>query len=492
MPVSIEKDQLSNYTWPTDGTPPSFDDLQGRMKVACGGKTLLRPLLSFPKSRLLSTCESNNIAFVTDPSNLDVTYTPRNAVRHILSSYALPRAFSRDSLLTTISKAERPYLAMIKRSNELMSTVRIMHFDIRSGSMCIAIPKSPPQSSTAPAFPGRSRRTEDPVLTLELKAVARTLSRLAHIVQPYISDMHESQENIVRANSPSLLTLWPSLWPDQKDQPTTDSEMDLIVAGKVHFKQLPSTMSEKLLQKHIPSVARMSTTSKDRLACETKDPAPVTVNLKDYNIWKLDRRPFRRHSAKDEATALIFSDFAHPPNTSTTDNTPSEKLWSGWKLWDRFWIRLSTPDPAELRNLTVRPLVETDMREIGERFRKISKARLDEFENLMGLAAPGKVRYTLPVIANDEDRVLALPTLDVSVPFRSIVERSSAAPLGSPSSQTQSWTGERTELHWQVLYKWVDPKVLSLATGAENPYSSSLGKSVHNARTILRSDSAFH
>ena len=64
-----------------------------------GGIQVLRPLLSFPKARLVATCEERKIPWAEDQTNQDPTLTARNAVRHIYKHHKLPEALSVESLV---------------------------------------------------------------------------------------------------------------------------------------------------------------------------------------------------------------------------------------------------------------------------------------------------------------------------------------------------------------------------------------------------------
>lgn len=66
--------------------------------VESGGVVIHRPLLGFTKSQLIATCESKNVKWHEDATNADKTLTPRNAIRHMLQSKAMPSALSSDRL----------------------------------------------------------------------------------------------------------------------------------------------------------------------------------------------------------------------------------------------------------------------------------------------------------------------------------------------------------------------------------------------------------
>ncbi|KAF9227747.1 hypothetical protein BS17DRAFT_694552 [Gyrodon lividus] len=47
---------------------------------------IIRPLLHFPKDRILATCEANGLHYIDDPTNFQPELTLRNAVRHMINN----------------------------------------------------------------------------------------------------------------------------------------------------------------------------------------------------------------------------------------------------------------------------------------------------------------------------------------------------------------------------------------------------------------------
>ncbi|KAI4742260.1 hypothetical protein E4T50_07300 [Aureobasidium sp. EXF-12298] len=66
--------------------------------VESGGVVVYRPLLDFTKSQLIATCETRNVKWHEDATNADQTLTPRNAIRQMLQSKAMPSALSSNRL----------------------------------------------------------------------------------------------------------------------------------------------------------------------------------------------------------------------------------------------------------------------------------------------------------------------------------------------------------------------------------------------------------
>ena len=108
------------------------------VSIATGGILLFRPLLSFPKTRLLATCHENNIPYVTDPTNFDPTLTPRNAIRSLLASNSLPRALQPPRILSLIHSSRELIQTSTNLSNQLLSSrCRILNLNLRTGTMTV-------------------------------------------------------------------------------------------------------------------------------------------------------------------------------------------------------------------------------------------------------------------------------------------------------------------------------------------------------------------
>ncbi|KAJ3733969.1 hypothetical protein DFJ43DRAFT_174587 [Lentinula guzmanii] len=58
----------------------------GPMDYEGMGRWIIRPLLTFPKDRLLATCEENRLSYVNDETNFQPELTLRNALRHWLAN----------------------------------------------------------------------------------------------------------------------------------------------------------------------------------------------------------------------------------------------------------------------------------------------------------------------------------------------------------------------------------------------------------------------
>jgi hypothetical protein len=128
----------------------------------------------------------------------------------------------------------------------------------------------------------------------------------------------------------------------------------------------------------------------------------------------------------------------------TADENASAEFWSRWIFWDcRYWIRICCSGIDYLQNCTVRPFQASDAADLRT---KIDYEPRETLTNLLRDAAPGKVRYTLPIITDDQG-VRAFPTLDFVVPEHRKDN------LGNINSKPRL-------LSWNVKYKRIDETVI--------------------------------
>jgi tRNA(Ile)-lysidine synthase len=150
------------------------------------------------------------------------------------------------------------------------------------------------------------------------------------------------------------------------------------------------------------------------------------------SIWKLSRPPMR-----DAEVNAAEQQFDHP---STEPEDKSTGTWSKWILWDhRYWIRVKSENPTEIRNIAVRNFQEADLKDIQKALStwKDFKTKLTEF-------APGKMRWTLPVLTFAND-ISVFPTLNVRI----------QKPNGANGNIETPLT-HHPILEWEVCYKIID------------------------------------
>ena len=349
-----------------------------------GGIQLLRPLINFNKQRLMETCRANAVKWEEDSTNAEPWRTPRNAVRKLFQSSKLPVALRKDSMLA-LSNRNHKYLGiqMSVVENEL-NQCDVSVFDLRSGRLVVRLPN---RASPEDGAHSHTNNTELRVSTAFL------LRELAYAVSP--------QEDIAFGSMESaVLSIYPELFDSDvgrnlMHQPTN------FTTGGVHFQRLPCPLSQHRIEPH---------------SSDSRKPVPEMERLNPDFVWQLTRQPFSKElpsftipPTRMNPSLLSDSDSTFPPNTYPMS---SDSPWSPWHLWDgRYWIRVLN---CLTQHLVVRPLQRSDLRVIeatigGDRYKVLQK--------LLSAAAPDKIRWTLPAIAQVDDsqpslsRVLALPTL---------------------------------------------------------------------------------
>lgn len=148
------------------------------------------------------------------------------------------------------------------------------------------------------------------------------------------------------------------------------------------------------------------------------------------HFWELSRRPFKTGEDHDE-------NFAPAPFYSKG----ADRHWSGWSAWDgRYWIRIRTRDAKDVRLFKIRALQRSDLEELTRRKKRFSEGLPLGLGRILSAAAPGKIRYTLPVLVKRE-QLWALPTLDIKFPKKNTLQ-------GAGRSEDVA-----DGLEWEVRYK---------------------------------------
>lgn len=407
------------------------------LPTANGGVFLFRPFLRDPKSKLLATCRSQGIPFVDDPSNSDITYTERNTVRYLLSSGVLPGALQAPSIMGFIEKCRNVAQRHIEDAKKLFDTFDVLRFDASAGTVLINFPYVQPGSDTD-------------VLTqaLALRQVLDVVSPAAQNATPP-SKLRSSAEKIFSASTTS------------SDAPLQST----FTIGGVKFEPV-----------QVKPKSKSFFPGKKRLADYTKREFEKLESGEGLqpNTWLLTRQLFSKKLPKPVTTFKIH--LRQWPLTSS--------LWSQWQLWDnRFWIRVCaertdtfladprsptqghTPDLS----LVVRPLEEHDIpatQEMYAKYRRLHRQLLPQQEldpaytyyqwsALLKASAPGRLRFTLPIIAEEGDpqRVYGVPTIGKGFPIHYSLRVKNKQQV----EEVQHW-----QIKWSVVYKHFEPEFHNL------------------------------
>ncbi|KAL4741970.1 PP-loop family-domain-containing protein [Aspergillus similis] len=438
---------------------------RGELPVSTGGILIHRPLLSFPKSRLLTTCHENGIPYVTDPTNFDPTLTPRNAIRSLLASNSLPRALRTESILSLIGKCQ----GLIRDSHNLSdkilaSRTTLLGLGLKSGSLTVRFKPAPCTWSSHDEEKGIS-----PSHLQELQSL--TLRRITDLVSPY-EDNHFPLRSYVDFTS---RVFHPMPNPPTSRSANSDSDTN---------SELPerTSQAEGLKAFTVGGVLFQPLASSPLNQGQGSD--------HNHNTWLLTRQPYMRR----REPVLRFNVTRPTLQSQATERSleqHSQSIFKAecdipWTLWDnRFWIRasmkpMSKSEPASQEKkekekrirLVIRPLRQLDLTPLRRLHNKAkmknpqvqAKKRIDKpihendekggertpfdaafFFSVLDREAPGPSRFTVPVLTLEEEGVgevpLALPTMDLTFP---------------------AMESEPCALTWEWKYKMIDLEALRL------------------------------
>jgi tRNA(Ile)-lysidine synthase len=104
-----------------------------------GGIQILRPLLTFEKTRLIATCEEKRVGWCEDKTNQIKTLTSRNAIRHVYQHHRLPEALSVKSLVDVSQHMQERVRWHRTLADELFDNC-LIKLDIQTGSLVVRFP----------------------------------------------------------------------------------------------------------------------------------------------------------------------------------------------------------------------------------------------------------------------------------------------------------------------------------------------------------------
>ena len=320
-----------------------------------GGINAVRPLLGFPKLRLVATCREAAVDWVEDKTNQDPTVTMRNAARMLLASGSLPRALHKPSLAALASTSKAAAKEYEGLAGMLYRACEIELFDMRTGVLIAHLPDfgSVFGDHSYPDWPANAKAI----------VTAIFLHRLATFVSPQeVMNLSPFQ------NSARLIFALTSLQSSLKDRTT---------AGGVMFVQKDSKPSQKR-----PGLRR----------------------------WLLFRQPLHRNQPVPTKILMPLQD----SNSASEETDISERRFA---LWDcRFWIHVENLSEQEL---IIRPFRIKDMRTFSHALLPKQSLRLQNLlsylaPNRARWALPA---ICLPDHAPKEkgNRVISLPTLGITL-----------------------------------------------------------------------------
>ncbi|KAJ4986652.1 pp-loop family protein [Stagonosporopsis vannaccii] len=360
-----------------------------------GGIRILRPLLSFEKSRLIATCEEYGVAWVEDKTNHLQTYTSRNAIRHILKNHKLPSALSIQSLVDLSKRMQERVSSHKSKAQQLLANCS-KRLNSQVGSLHIQFPRFQELLDECIDLPplGNLADTRDQSKANRAKNTAICLlAQASQLVSP--------RENPPLGELASTVAhIWPEFrnfdlsGPSQEGETGTEIKTSYCVHG-IWWRKCDSPSIEQ------PKKLRDAT---PRRAVQTE--------------WLLTRQPLATHRIESALRSIRY-----PPShmLSVTQATPKE--WKGnvepdWQLFDgRWWIsiRNHTADALILRHFTKADL---------DNMKPIAEARRGGPEKYIAIALsllkPADIRFTIPAlfqcdITTKKETFVGFPTLNVSM-----------------------------------------------------------------------------
>ena len=357
-----------------------------------GGVSILRPLLSFSKDRLIETCRARALPWEEDKTNEDTWRTPRNSVRALLRSDKLPQALLKDSMLQLSKQGHEAYDQQSALVLGIVRRCELLLFDVRCGALVIRLP-----SRLA-----KERKSGGNVhYQKKVRLTALLLLRLL------VSNITPQEEVSLRSLEQAMVSIFPYLEHRgnlcrEALQPTT------FTTSGVQFQRLDC-----------PLAAPRSELD-PALHGQWEDLDPVFV-------WKLTRQP----CSKSPRSLIV-----QPSATSTFSVAGTSSSWSSWQLWDgRYWIRLLNRSHLPL---IVRSFQASDLQHLRS---TLSRQRYKEFHQFLHLTVPGKVRWTLLAVAEIENESLPMGRL-VALPT-----------LGRAGTFDTHDTSDTNRVEWEIRYK---------------------------------------
>ncbi|KAI1366369.1 hypothetical protein F5Y08DRAFT_136779 [Xylaria arbuscula] len=343
-------------------------DLDGSgIEVEDGGIMIYRPLLEFPKDRLIATCEANGIPWWEDSTNKDPTLTMRNAVRHMCKNYMLPVALQKPFILALSRRCEQEVRAREAEADRLLGETTIHHVEPTVGSASVQFPDYNLSRFPRDEFHPVRRRAR---ILRQREIAGLLIRRIVEIVTP-------QEQTILLANLQNVISwLFPALSDSVVGQTKAGPPKAFTVAG-VHFAPVDTTSLK-------PSP---SSPSNQNIPLQGAD-KPL--------VWYLSRTPYPSNQPIPHHRGAFWSSMPSFEQYNE-DDSKWPKYWLRWILWDgRFWIRVQHRLPYRA---VVQPFKVSDAKAFRESLTPKDRARLND---LLKRYAPGKTRYTLPAIYLEE------------------------------------------------------------------------------------------
>jgi hypothetical protein len=231
----VVRDELSREVTQDTRTKRSWTNSQ--ISIEGGGVKVYRPLLAFGKDELRRMCQEAEMQWFEDHTNKDPTLTMRNAIRHLYSQHALPKALSKQSILSLCERANKRTSSDMAIMNQWLRRCKLSRFETRSGFLTIKFPLIlPPDTSGITSLQSRH------IASLLIRRVIMLVTPNEHIELSTLT-------NITR-------TIFPELFDEGVDSPKRFTKQ--TVAGVLFDPMSTSTQTKPqwLLSRQMPAQSR--------------------------------------------------------------------------------------------------------------------------------------------------------------------------------------------------------------------------------------------
>lgn len=307
----------------------------------CGdGIRIYRPLLAYPKSRLIATCQHANLEWFEDPTNTDVKLTKRNAVRHLLREHRVPHALQPAHLVSLAVRLRDAQQKLEDQVDQWLQTCQTQ-WEPRSGVLIVT------HISPNPGINPRQRSD------LAVRLMRRFIEQVAPIEHVRLSTLQSCIHTIFPDISLDTEPSHPPVTGPPKPFNTASTLVSPVSPTTWQFsRQLPytGTQSRFTVTLDVPATSR----------------AWTAWTLFDHRYWLRLRQRHRHRQQKHHQHQHLT------PHANTSPSTT------------QLHIRTRT-----------RLFCNTDMANLRKRLGTAQRVRL---EGLLRAVACGSVRYTLPVV----------------------------------------------------------------------------------------------
>lgn len=351
-----------------------------------GGVEVVRPFLGWRKRDLINICQTEKVDWEEDKSNQDLSLTPRNVVRHLISQDRLPQALRTTSLLHLDSRLTERGVEHNYIFHGIERCCDVIRLDIRSGTLLVRFVDRILSGDSS----DQNQNEWQAIGSIQMLA-ACVLESFVSLVSPLEMVSLKGLEHAAQ-----------EIFEDFREHSDLSKDVNIkLTAGGVRFERIFDPIvgpANVIGSAHFPEKFRH-------------------LRLNPDFVWRLSRQP-----SVTNTSCLIIA----PPSQAKRIRPPSKGLnrfedyhndykgWSPWKLWDgRYWIRVKNNTGRHLR---IRTYQERD----ADTLKKVlPQHRWRTLNERICLAAPAKIRWTLPLITQmqghprdqNNDVVCALPSL---------------------------------------------------------------------------------